>query len=92
MLDVGREQLGNWIAQAELLTVRDLEGPHAELLVHAGITTLAALAALSPEEIVKRYDAALAATPRTSAKPIGLDVATSWRAAALKFVGNQPKS
>lgn len=42
----GREQLGDWIAQAELLTVRDLDGPHAELLVQAGITTLAALAAL----------------------------------------------
>jgi predicted flap endonuclease-1-like 5' DNA nuclease len=92
MLDVGREQLGDWIAQAELLTLRDLDGPHAELLVQAGITTLAALAALAPEEIVKRHDEALAAAKRTSAKPISLELATSWRAAALRFVGNQPKS
>jgi len=88
MLEVGREQLGEWIAQAELLTVRDLDGPHAELLVQAGVPSLAALAALSPEEIVERYEKAREGAKRTSAKAIDLQVATSWRAAAVRFVGN----
>lgn len=92
LLDVGREQLGDWIAQAELLTVRDLDGPQAELLVQAGIPSLAALAALPAEEIVERYEKARTSAKRTSAKPIGLELASSWRAAALKFVGNQPKT
>jgi predicted flap endonuclease-1-like 5' DNA nuclease len=90
MLDVGREQLGDWIAQAELLTLRDLDGPHAELLVQAGIPSLAALAALSPEEIVERYEKAREAAKRTSARAIGIEVASSWRAAASRFVGSQP--
>jgi predicted flap endonuclease-1-like 5' DNA nuclease len=92
LLDVGREQLGEWIAQAELLTVRDLDGPHAELLVQAGITSLAVLAALSPEEIVERHEKARAEAKRTSAKPISVELATSWRAAALRFEGNPPKA
>lgn len=54
LLDVGREQLGEWI--------------------------------------VERHEKARAEAKRTRAKPISVERATSWRAAALRFEGNPPKA
>lgn len=89
LLEIDRAKLGEWIGQAELVTVKDIDGRAAEVLHRAGIVGLAALAAESADSLVERYNQSLARIKRTSLKPITSDTAARWIAAAKQFVGKR---
>lgn len=84
VLAVDRQKLGQWLGSAELLTIRGMDGPKARVLADAGIGTLAQLAALAPEEVLKRYNEKAAAEGQ---KPIEAAQAETWVKAARAFAG-----
>lgn len=90
LLEVDRIKLGEWLGQAELLTVRDLDGRAAEVLRGIGITGLRKLAETEPGDLVQRFNAAVAASGHKTRKPIAAAQAESWIRAARAWAGRQP--
>ena len=79
-LGVDRATLKTWVAEAELVTLPEATGKQVTALRAAGFDSLADVAAVDPEVLVKRFDKA--AGPIAGAKPLDPELAQRWVAAA----------
>lgn len=92
MLGVDRVKLGDWLAQAELLTIREIDGRTARVLVGLGITSLEQLARQSPEKLTSDFNA-LAAKRQLKGLSVTSAHVQIWIATARTFVtGSQEKA
>ena len=89
LLGVDRKRLADWLSQAELLTVRDIDGRAARVLGDTGVTGLDQLAGLLPRELVERFNGFVAENPKMAAVPIDEAKATIWINTARQFVGRK---
>lgn len=89
LLDVDRARLAEWLAHAELLTIRDIDGGMSGVLFEIGIRTLDALAAAQPEELAARFNQQLVRTGRKRVRPVDAAAVTPWIRTARAYVGRQ---
>lgn len=89
LLAVDRARLAEWLAHAELLTIRDIDGGMSGVLYEIGIRTLDALAAAQPEELAARFNHQLARTGRKRVAPVAAATVTPWIRTARAYVGRQ---
>lgn len=89
LLDVDRARLAEWLAHAELLTIRDIDGGMSGVLFEIGIRTLDALAAAQPEELAARFNQQLVRTGRKRVAPVDAAAVTPWIRTARAYVGRQ---
>jgi hypothetical protein len=87
MLDVDRGRLGEWLAHAELLTVRDIDGGISGVLYEIGVRGLEDLASTRPEELAARFNQQLVRTGRKRVQPVDAARVTPWIRAAQAYVG-----
>lgn len=86
LLGVERQTLVTWLAEAELVLVRGIDGRTAHLLVLGGVDSLAKLAAQTPAEVVATIKTQAAGQKRLG-KVVLPDEATAavWIEAAQRF-------
>lgn len=89
LLAVERARLAEWMAHAELLTIRDIDGGMSGVLYEIGIRTLDALAAVQPEELAARFNNQLARTGRKRVAQVSAATVTPWIRTARAYVGRQ---
>lgn len=92
LLKTDRQGLAALLANAELLTVQGIDSGRAAVLVQAGISGLRNLSGLTAATIVKRFNAALKAAPRSDVKPLTTKEANLFVQAAQAFTGLKPKA
>lgn len=79
--------LSTWKAMADLDRLNTVNNQYAELLVRAGITTVAQLASTEPAAVVGKVEAYLKTVERPPTKqPVNEAMATEWVTAARRFV------
>ena len=61
MLDVDRQRLGNWVMQAQLMTLGGIDAAMAQALIDFGITSLRAMAGANAQILLAEYNAQAAA-------------------------------
>ncbi len=91
MLEVEQEKLAHWLGQAELMTVRDIDGRAAEVLAEIGIDSLAQLAVQDKTDLTSAYNEKVAQKDHEVLKPIEETRAASWILSAQTYVGRQKK-
>ncbi|HEX8276753.1 MAG TPA: DUF4332 domain-containing protein [Longimicrobiaceae bacterium] len=89
LVEVDRARLAEWLAHAELLTIRDIDGGMSGVLYEIGIRTLDALAAAQPEELAARFNHQLARTGRKRVAPVNAATVTPWIRTAGAYVGRK---
>jgi predicted flap endonuclease-1-like 5' DNA nuclease len=87
LLTVDRERLADWLAQAELLTVRDVDGRRAELLARTGVAGLEGLAKEAPETLVEKFNAENSRKREGRVAPLKLEDAKLWIDTAKAWTG-----
>lgn len=88
-LQVDRFRVDEWLAHAQLLTIRDVTGRIAGVLYEIGVRSLENLAAREPTELAAAFNAQLALTNRKRVpEQTGASV-TPWIRAARNYLGNQ---
>jgi predicted flap endonuclease-1-like 5' DNA nuclease len=90
MLEVDRYRVDEWLAHAQLLTIRDVTGRIAGVLYEIGVRSLRELAAREPVELAAAFNTQVELTGR---KRVALQTAASvtpWVRAARNFLGQQP--
>ncbi len=87
LLQVDRERLADWLAQAELLTVRDIDGRSAELLARTGAAGLEALATQTPETLTEAFNAENARKSDGRAPALTVEAAKLWIDTAKAWTG-----
>jgi hypothetical protein len=87
LLEVDRNRLDNWLAHAELLTVRSIDGHAAEVLYAIGVQSLARLAEETAAGLVERYNAEVARRGHATLRPIAVTSAQTWIDAARAYTG-----
>lgn len=90
LLGVGRRQLGDWLVQAELLTLRDLSGGQSRLLAGLGVTGLSALAGQNAADLSAKFNAQLAKRPVKGVAPLDPARVERWIKAAQAYADYQP--
>lgn len=85
LLQVDRDKLALWINQAELLTIKAIDGRKAEVLHLIGIDTLAQLAAETADTLTPRFNDKVQALDRANLKPVETEEVSQWIAAAQAF-------
>jgi predicted flap endonuclease-1-like 5' DNA nuclease len=89
LLAVDRERLADWLAQAELLTVRDVDGRSAELLARTGVAGLEALSSEAPETLVEKFNAENSRKREGRVAPLKLEHAKLWIDTAKAWTGRK---
>lgn len=87
LLGVEQRSLGEWLGNAELMTVKDIDGRAAEVLFEIGVTNLENLAVQQPEELLTRYNQRVTDKDHESLKPASQDQVNSWIRVAKLYVG-----
>jgi len=87
MLGVDHSRLTEWVAHAELMTVRSINGQNAEVLYESGIADLSTLADKEPFQVVDAYNARVTKRNQANLKPITETTAQDWIKAARAFCG-----
>lgn len=87
MLEVDHNKLSDWLNQAELMTLKDIDGRAAEVLADLNITSLALLAEQNPEQLHAAYNQRVAEVQHASLKPVSIEVVNKWISNAKVFVG-----
>ena len=88
-LQVDRARVDEWLAHAQLLTIRDVTGRIAGVLYEIGVRSLEALAAREPVELAAAFNAQLALTGRKRVPEQTAATVTPWIRAARNYLGNQ---
>lgn len=91
LLQVDRERLADWLAQAELLTVRDIDGRSAELLARTGANGLEALATQTPEALTEKFNAENARKSEGHAPALSVEAAKLWIETAKAWTGRSAR-
>ena len=86
LLGVERKKLSAWVSQAELMTVRDIDGNAAYALISLGIDTLRDLSLREPKELAAQFNRFVKANPRVT-KAIDETRAKAWITTAAQFAG-----
>lgn len=92
LLQVDRYRVDEWLAHAQLLTIRDVDGRAAGVLYELNVRSLADLAAQKPEELAVRFNAQVERTGRRRVAPVDAAKVTPWVRAARLFLGRQAGS
>jgi len=87
MLEVDHRKLGEWLSHAKLLTVKEIDGRSAEVLVDLGIVSLEDLAQQSAESLTATYNERVEIVDHDVLKPIEVAKAQKWINAAQTYVG-----
>ena len=85
-LGVDRQVLAGWIGQAQLLTLKGIDGAQARALGDSGISDLESLANSDPEEMTKAVNTFMAKR-RSKTTPLTVEQAAPWRQAARQYAG-----
>lgn len=90
VLEVDRYRVDEWLAHAQLLTIRDVTGRIAGVLYEIGVRSLKELAAREPGELAAAFNAQVLATGRKRVAEVTAASVTPWVRAARTFLGQQP--
>lgn len=90
VLEVDRFRVDEWLAHAQLLTIRDITGRTAGVLYEIGVRSLADLAGREPIELSAAFNAQVRATGRKRVAEVTAAAVTPWIRAARSFLGQQP--
>ena len=85
LLDVDRQRLGEWLAHADLLTLKDIDGRNAEVLSAIGIKSLAELGVADPQQTTENYNAYVAKLGQASHLPVTLERVKRWITVAKAY-------
>lgn len=88
-LEVDRYRVDEWLAHAQLLTIRDVTGRIAGVLYEIGVRSLKDLAAREPVELAAAFNAQVALTGRKRIDDQTAATVTPWIRAARNYLGNQ---
>jgi len=86
-LRVQREHLAQWLVNAELMTIKDIDGRQAEVLAGLGINSLDALAAQEPETLAAAYNAQVASAGVDALRPVTPAQVKTWIDTAAAYAG-----
>lgn len=89
VLEVDRYRVDEWLAHAQLLTIRDVTGRIAGVLYEIGVRSLAGLAEREPTELAAAFNAQVLATGRKRVPEVAAGTVTPWIRAARVFLGQQ---
>jgi hypothetical protein len=89
LLSVDRRRLGEWLAHAQLLTIRGIDGRSAEVLYRIGVRGMDELADCVPDELASRYNAEVERLGRMTLKPVTAVHVGEWVASARAFQGRR---
>lgn len=90
LLEVDRYRVEEWLAHAQLLTIRDVDGRSAGVLYELGVRNLEQLAASNPEVLAVEFNAQVQRTGRKRVGQVDAARVTPWVRAARNFLGQQP--
>lgn len=89
LLGVEQRHLGEWIGNAELMTVKDIDGHAAEILFETGVSDLEALSTQVPEELLEKYNQRVSEKDQQNLKPATEEQIKQWVATAKLYVGQR---
>jgi predicted flap endonuclease-1-like 5' DNA nuclease len=92
LLSVDRYRVDEWLAHAQLLTIRDVTGRIAGVLYEIGVRTLADLAARDPAELAPAFNAQVLRTGRKRVAEVTVATVTPWVRAARSYLGLQQQA
>ncbi|TVZ41726.1 uncharacterized protein DUF4332 [Alteromonadaceae bacterium 2753L.S.0a.02] len=78
---VERNTISQWIANAELMSIKSIDGKKAEILWGMGIVGLDALASTDPQSLVEAW------SKMNTQEPLSLEQAEAWVATAKAYRG-----
>lgn len=84
MLEIDRQRLGNWVIQAQLMTISGISAAMAQVLIDLGMASLKILAGADPAALLAQYNTAAAAQTLPAAT---IEDAQRWIATAKLAVG-----
>ena len=87
LLEVDRNKLSEWLNQAELMTIRDIDGRAAEVLAEAGIANLNQLAQQEASALTTAYNTIVQEKAHASLKPIIEETVQKWIDTASAYMG-----
>lgn len=87
MLEVDHDRLTDWMDQAELMTIKDIDGRSAEVLAELGIKKLNQLADQDPDQLLATYNARVAEKDRATLTAKSKETVGKWVASARAYVG-----
>jgi len=90
MLGLERKELDNWLGQAQLMTVRDVQGRDARILSEIHINSLDGLANETAETLTERFNTCAKAKGFASIRQLTPERAAEWIATARQFIGVKP--
>jgi len=86
MLEVDRNKLSVWLGQAELMTIKSIDGRKAEVLHNIGIHSLEQLATQVAETLTSTFNEKVAEMNHATLKPVEQTEVEQWITAALSYV------
>jgi predicted flap endonuclease-1-like 5' DNA nuclease len=89
VLEVDRFRVDEWLAHAQLLTIRDVSGRIAGVLYEIGVRSLRDLAAREPVELAAAFNAQVELTGRKRITAQTAATVTPWIRAARNYLGQQ---
>lgn len=87
LLEIDRRRLTDWLGQAQLLTIKDIDGRSAEVLVKAGVGDLQALAGEEPAALAVKFNAQAVKKREGKVAPIDDSIARIWISTARAWTG-----
>ncbi|HEX6747720.1 MAG TPA: DUF4332 domain-containing protein [Longimicrobium sp.] len=90
VLQVDRYRVDEWLAHAQLLTIRDIDGRIAGVLYEIGVRSLATLADQDPAVLAPAFNAQVQRTGRKRVALVDAATMTPWVRAARNFLGRAP--
>lgn len=87
MLQVDRYRVDEWLAHAQLLTIRDVTGRIAGVLYEIGVRSLRDLAGREPAALALEFNAQVQRTGRRRVAHVTAAVVTPWVRAARNYLG-----
>ncbi|HYR07162.1 MAG TPA: DUF4332 domain-containing protein, partial [Longimicrobium sp.] len=82
-------RVDEWLAHAQLLTIRDVSGRIAGVLYEIGVRSLADLASRDPAELAPAFNAQVLRTGRKRVAQVTAALVTPWVRAARNYLGLQ---
>lgn len=87
MLEVDHNRLSGWMDQAELMTVKDIDGRSAEVLAGLGIRNLAGLADQDPDQLLEKFNARAVELNHATLPPKTIESVVKWVNSARSWIG-----
>jgi len=88
MLEVDHNKLVDWLNQAELMTIKDIDGRAAEVLAECGIANLSQLCDQDEQALTTAYNAIVEKKAHASLQPVNLETVKQWITSASVYLGS----